>query len=359
MPIDREHDDLQSKSARGCPVDRQPRPPARARAAGDGASAQVLPGKAPSEATASRMIRPWTAFSHCGCDWQEDQGRADRAEQERRRSGCRRACRVRPKMATPPTTTAAIACSSSPVPALGSTSASGRRFSRPARPASTPIATKTPKPPARAGCRPAGQPRGPSPWRTRPGRPRGSAGPRRTPGTRRRAITTDRATGPSLDRPEPLEPGGQVADELPLGPSAATRGRSPAWPASPRSTAARAPRPAAVDGPHAAPARASRAPTSGIGRPGRAASPRPRRRCRRLRADRDIDLPADDHQRHPDRRHQHGRPGLSCTRRSPVPPRRARHHTLATDNVVGDERESFTTARAGTGRTWKYLSCPS
>ena len=47
--------------------------------------------------------------------------------------------------ATPPTTTAAITCSSRPAPELGSTSANRTAFNSAASPANAPIITKTPK----------------------------------------------------------------------------------------------------------------------------------------------------------------------------------------------------------------------
>ena len=90
------------------------------------------------DATATRMMTPWIAFSHCGCDAEEDQCRPDRAEQQRRRAACRAACRARRRWPRrrPPRRRSPAAPGRSP--ALGSTSANRTAFSSAARPGERP-----------------------------------------------------------------------------------------------------------------------------------------------------------------------------------------------------------------------------
>ncbi len=177
----------------------------------------------------------------------------------------------------------------------------------------------------------AGQPGGLGVRAGRIDRPPGRevcAGPRRTP-RRPRARSPPPATGrPTARRRTTGSPAAGRGRIPPRAGSGATRGRSPAWRASPRSTAAPAP-------PRAPPLTAPKR-TAGHERP----QPDHRHRQARAgqqpgdhaadaedRADRDVDLAAEDHQRHPHRRHQHRRigdhqrPELARRGRTAAPPR--------------------------------------
>ena len=161
------------------------------------------------------MIRPWIAFSHCGLGAEEDQRRADRAEQhDADQAAGERATAARDRH--PADDHRRDHLELQPVARVGiDVGQAGPRSGAPPVPPGHPSTTKTPKRHRAAGCPPAGRPRGPSRWHKPPARPRGVAGPRRTP-RRPPARSPPRSTGRPTGPPEPLETRRQVTDELPL-----------------------------------------------------------------------------------------------------------------------------------------------
>src|SRR6185436_1247344 len=76
---------------------------------------------APSAATARRMIAPWMAFSHCGGNLRKTSAGEIIARSSTPASAPQSVPRP-PEITTPPTTAAAMAWSSRPVPVFGSMS---------------------------------------------------------------------------------------------------------------------------------------------------------------------------------------------------------------------------------------------
>ena len=245
--------------------------------------------------------------------------RIDSREGQRRCRSCpssatpisvRAACRGRRVIAVPPTTTAAIAFSSRPMPELPGIDEKRTAFSSAASPSARPSA-RTPPKTTRLGSMPASRAASRRTRRHRPrGPPRGCAehqakrhehderddDDQPLPGSPGRARTTGSSRGrscthaPSVVQRKRVAPGDQhrQRDDDRRQPEA-------------RRPASRSARPA----PRRAPARS--ASSSGIGTPVLASSPAHDAHDRELRADRDVDLADQDHQRHPDRDQQHRR----------------------------------------------------
>ena len=214
-----------------------------------------------------------------------------------------------PETAAPPTTTAAIACNSRPVPALGSTSTNltalskrrqaGERTHRHEHAEHHALWTHA-RQSRGLGIRARRVHRAP--------RREVSQGPSERREDRQRRRQHDPLTG-RLSRTEPLESRSRIPHELAFAtPAQHLSQNHERRQCHHDRRQAESRHEHAVDRPQCAPAAHVPNATTGIGSPALRQQTRDDPAHRELRSDRDIDLPAHDDQRHPHRRDQHRRP---------------------------------------------------